>query len=137
MECAVHRLVADVAVLHEDRVLMVRYRDTARYDGQKGWFLPDDFLLHLEHPGEAAGRILREQAGLGGEPRLDHIESFGNGWWHLAFHHVHRLEGSADLTAGANVAEAAWFALGALPEPSEVAHHGWGLDVLQTILEAG
>jgi ADP-ribose pyrophosphatase YjhB (NUDIX family) len=137
MECSVHRLVADVAVLCEDQVLMVRYRDTARYDGQQGWFLPDDLLLHIEHPSEAAGRILREQVGLRGEPLLHHIESFGNGWWHLAFHHVLRLHGAPTLTAGANVLEAAWFEFGALPDAAEVAHHGWGLEIVRAILDAG
>ncbi len=59
--CPHHKLVADVAVVAGDRVLIVRYKDVSRYDGQKGWFLPDDHLGHGEHPDRAAERILREQ----------------------------------------------------------------------------
>src|SRR5205085_221376 len=57
------KLVADVAVVAEGEVLLVRYANTAKYDGQTGWFLPDDFLAHLEHPDDAARRIVREQTG--------------------------------------------------------------------------
>jgi hypothetical protein len=64
MECTVHKLIADVAVFAEGRVLLVKYRDTGRYDGQEGWFLPDDFLEHLEHPDDASRRILDEQIGV-------------------------------------------------------------------------
>jgi hypothetical protein len=81
----VHRPVADVAV--DGRVLLVRYRDTARYDGQRGWFL----------------------------------------------HHLARVNEGADLVRGPNTLAAEWFALDALPPASEVAHHGWALDVLQEL----
>lgn len=78
--CGVHKLVADVALLAEGHVLMVRYRDTSRYDGQPGWFLPDDYLIYLEHPDDAAKRIAQDQAGFAlDQVLLDHIESFGNG----------------------------------------------------------
>lgn len=65
-DCGVHRLVADVCVLAGERVLLVRYKDVRRYDNQRGWFLPDDYLAHLEHPEDAAMRILQEQAGAKG-----------------------------------------------------------------------
>src|SRR6058998_4295066 len=80
MDCTVHKLVADIAVLADRQVLLVRYKDTRSYDGQQGWFLPDDYLMFVEHPDEAAARILREQVGMAA-PRitLDHIESFGGG----------------------------------------------------------
>src|SRR2546426_12552082 len=88
MECTVHKLVADIAVLADRQVLLVRYKATRSYDGQQGWFLPDDYLMFVEHPDEAAARILREQVGMAA-PRitLDHIESFGGGTtaWHLIF----------------------------------------------------
>lgn len=61
--CGLHKLVADVALLAEGHVLMVRYRDTSKYDNQSGWFLPDDFLAHLEHPDDAAKRIVRIRQG--------------------------------------------------------------------------
>src|SRR5438309_2580077 len=86
--CTVHKLVADIALFSGRRVLLVKYRDVARYDGQRGWFLPDDFLVHEEHPQDAAKRIAREQTGVELEDaRLSHIESFGNGAWHLIFHY--------------------------------------------------
>src|SRR5437762_12225115 len=91
--CTVHKLVADIALFSGRRVLLVKYRDVARYDGQRGWFLPDDFLVHEEHPQDAAKRIAREQTGVELEDaRLSHIESFGNGAWHLIFHYRARSE---------------------------------------------
>jgi ADP-ribose pyrophosphatase YjhB (NUDIX family) len=130
VDCKVHRLVADVAVIAGGRVLLVRYRDTARYDGQRGWFLPDDFLAYAEHPTDAARRILVEQVGVMADPFLARVESFGNGAWHLVFHHVARLDDEAELSPGPNTLAAEWFGLNALPQASEVAHHGWALDVL-------
>jgi ADP-ribose pyrophosphatase YjhB (NUDIX family) len=131
--CRAHKLVADVAVLSEDRVLLVRYRDVGRYDGQRGWFLPDDFLDHLEHPDTAAGRILSEQAGLSPEVRLDHIESFGDGAWHLIFHYRAALPEAVAVRGGENVAAAEWFPLGALPDDAEMAHEGWAREVLEAM----
>jgi hypothetical protein len=34
--CRVHKLVADVCLTAEGRVLMVRYQDTSGYDGEEG-----------------------------------------------------------------------------------------------------
>ncbi len=61
MECSVHSLIVDVALLAGDQILLVKYKDINRYDHQPGWFLPDDHLGHGEHPDRAAERILREQ----------------------------------------------------------------------------
>jgi ADP-ribose pyrophosphatase YjhB (NUDIX family) len=131
MDCKVHRLVADVALFAEGRVLLVKYRDTSRYDRQAGWFLPDDYLEHEEHPEDAARRIVAEQAGLAiPKVRLDAVESFGNGFWHLVFHYRAQLDKAEPISLTGNVAEAEWFALDSLPEASEVAHEGWALDVL-------
>jgi hypothetical protein len=58
------KLVADLALIAEERVLLVGYADPSRYDGQRGWFLPDDFLAHGEHPDDATRRIVEEQSGL-------------------------------------------------------------------------
>ncbi len=105
MECTVHKLVADVAVLAGRQVLLVRYKETRTYDGQRGWFLPDDSLLFVEHPDEAA-RILREQVGTtASRIGLDHIESFGGGKtaWHLIFHYKAMLADALPVTAGNNV----------------------------------
>src|SRR3989442_8364876 len=118
MECTVHKLVADIAVLADRQVLLVRYKDTRSYDGQQGWFLPDDYLMFVEHPDEAAARILREQVGMAA-PRitLDHIESFGGGTTarHLIFHYKATLRGAPPVTAGANVVAAQCFPPPCLP----------------------
>lgn len=135
--CGIHRLVADVAILAEGHVLMVRYRDTSRYDNQSGWFLPDDYLVHLEHPDEGAKRIAKDQTGIAPQNvRIDHIESFGNGAWHLVFHYRADIESTRAVRPSGNIRDIEWFSLDKLPDESEVAHHGWGLDVLRTITGA-
>ncbi len=138
-ECKVHKLVADVLVLAEDRVLLVRYKDVKKYDGQEGWFLPDDYLDHGEHPLDAAKRILQEQVSLNiGDIALSYIESLGGeegGVWHLIFHHkieLNRIPSVAPLT---NVRAAEWFPLDNLPDRSSVAHEGWAIDVIGEILK--
>ena len=136
--CSVHRLVADVAALADGKVLLVRYKDARKYDGQKGWFLPDDFLNYEEHPRDAAVRILREQAGIAVDaPELRYIESFGggpSGAWHLIFHHAVAMPSPPLVRPGANVAAAEWFPVGGLPPKKEIAHGGWAADVLAEIL---
>ena len=34
--CQVHKLVADVCLIAQEKVLMVRYQDTSGYDGEPG-----------------------------------------------------------------------------------------------------
>jgi ADP-ribose pyrophosphatase YjhB (NUDIX family) len=134
VDCSAHKLVADVALYAGGRVLLVKYEDTSKYDRQRGWFLPNDFLDHLEHPDDAA-RIVREQ--LGREPPelgLEEIESFGDGAWHLVFHYRGSLAEPVEPVPGQNVAAAQWFPLDALPPATEVAHHGWALDVIEKML---
>jgi len=129
------KLVADVAVVAGDHVLFVRYRDTSKYDGESGWFLPDDFLVRLEHPDDAARRIVREQAGFETDDvRLAEIESFDGDAWHLVFHYVAARNAPVEVSADRNVAEVRWFPLDELPDPAETAHHGWALEVLGRIL---
>jgi ADP-ribose pyrophosphatase YjhB (NUDIX family) len=130
----VHKLVADVCVLADGGVLLVRYRDTTKYDGEGGWFLPDDFLMHEEHPQRAARRILGDQVGLeGARPVLAFVESFGmeNGAWHLIFHHRLDLAVPPRLAPSPALADMRWFALDALPAPDDVAHHGWALELIE------
>jgi ADP-ribose pyrophosphatase YjhB (NUDIX family) len=138
MSCTIHKLVADVTLTAGDEVLLVRYRDVSKYDGQTGWFLPDDFLDHLEHPEDAALRIVREQAGIDAPVlRLADIESFDGDAWHLVFHYVGALERRPDIVAGDNVADARWFSRSELPEASEIGHHGWALQTLERVLIQG
>jgi ADP-ribose pyrophosphatase YjhB (NUDIX family) len=138
-ECKVHKLVADVLVLAQGRVLLVRYNDVRKYDGQKGWFLPDDYLAHAEHPRDAAKRILREQVGLDTDDiALSHIESIGGedgGAWHLIFHHKVELDHMPSVLPLTNVRTAEWFPLEHLPERSSVAHEGWAIDVIGEIVK--
>ncbi len=132
-ECRIHKLVGDVAAFAHGRVLLVRYVDVSAYDGQRGWFLPDDYLAFGEDPSHAARRILREQAGLQAQGiHLSHVESFGGerSAWHLVFHHWTELDEVPEFAPGANVAEARWFPLDDLPEADQVAHGGWALDIL-------
>lgn len=134
--CQVHKLVADVCLTAEGKVLMVRYDDTSGYDGEEGWFLPDDYLRHTEHPDEAARRILKDQAGRSAaDLRLSHIESFeGNGYWHLIFHYEATVSEASPPATGVNVKAVEWFPLDDLPRAEEVAHGGWGLETIQTVL---
>lgn len=136
MTCDLHTLIADVALLADGKVLLVRYKDTNKYDHQKGWFLPDDALAHLEHPGKAAARILKEQLNFSeAAPLLHHIESFkgNNGSWHLAFHYQAELDEIPVLKMSNDLEAAEWFPLDTLPGKSEVAHHGWALGIIKTI----
>lgn len=126
MRCDLHSLIADVALFAGDRVLLVRYKDVDKYDGETGWFLPDDGIRRLEPPDEAARRIVKEQLGLtDARPRLAHVESFvGNdGTWHLPFHYVVELEPVPRLRPSEDLGAAEWFDLARLPKCSDVAHH--------------
>src|SRR5260370_6898603 len=86
MECNTHTLLVQVAPLHHSSALLVKYRISP--DNQQGWFLPNDDLHHLEHPEQAAKRILKEQAGIDDATlKLAEIESFmgNNQTCHLIF----------------------------------------------------
>jgi ADP-ribose pyrophosphatase YjhB (NUDIX family) len=138
MPCDQHSLIADVALLAEGKVLLVRYKDANKYDHQKGWFLPDDALQHLEHPDEGTRRILKEQLNFdASKPALHYIESFkGNDKnWHLVFHYKGELPKIPALLPSADVEKSEWFDLKNLPPPAEVAHHGWALGTIKTVTQ--
>ena len=137
MSC-MHKLVADVTVVSGNETVMVRYGDLDKYDGEPGWFVPDDFLHRLEDPEDAGTRIVREQLGIeAGELDLSHVESFeGNGFWHLVFHYGAVLSSQPPIERGPMVAAAQWFRLDALPPVSEVGHEGWGLDTIRRVTGA-
>ena len=134
MAC-IHKLVADVTVVAERAAVMVKYGQRDKYDGETGWFVPDDFLHQLEHPTDAARRILRDQLGIGtADVRLNHVESFeGNGFWHLVFHYRADVPAATLLALGPEVIAGEWFTLDDLPPASEVGHEGWGLDTIREV----
>jgi ADP-ribose pyrophosphatase YjhB (NUDIX family) len=130
MECNTHTLVAQVAPLHHSSALLVKYRTGP--DNQQGWFLPNDDLHHLEHPEQAARRILKEQAGVDDATlKLAEIESFmgNNQTWHLIFDYL-AFTRTMNTSPGNAVAELKWFEIYKLPPPEDFAHHGWGRTVL-------
>jgi ADP-ribose pyrophosphatase YjhB (NUDIX family) len=132
MKCNMHTLVAQVAPLHHSSTLLVKYRVSP--DNQQGWFLPNDDLHHLEHPDQAARRILKEQAGMDDVTltlKLAEIESFmgNNQTWHLIFDYL-AFTRTMNTLPGKAVAELRWFEIDKLPPAEEFAHHGWGRTVL-------
>lgn len=132
------KLVADVFVRAQERVLLVRYAHPEKYDGQRGWFLPDDYLRQGEHPTDAARRILADQVAIvDADVTLDHIESFDGDDWHLIFHFKAQRSRLETPRASSEVAEARWFALSDLPAREDVAHEGWALDLIEAMSQAG
>ncbi len=134
------KLVADTALFFDNKVLLVKYKDTNKYDHQKGWFLPDDYFTEVEHPDDAASRILKEQAGLdNNNSSIDHFESFAGGdkTWHLIFHYKLFLDKEPNITPSDDIDKYEWFSLDSLPEDSELAHHGWAKFVIQKIMKNG
>jgi ADP-ribose pyrophosphatase YjhB (NUDIX family) len=130
MECATHTLVTHIAVLHHSSALLVKYG--TGHDNQKGWFLPNDDLRHLEHPEQAAKRILREHLGINeASLKLVEIESFvgNNATWHLIFDYL-AFPRTMALATGPMVLESKWFEIDKLPPIEDFAHHGWGRSVL-------
>jgi ADP-ribose pyrophosphatase YjhB (NUDIX family) len=134
LPCKEHKLIADAALFAGGQVLLVKYLDTARYDGQAGWFLPDDVMKEPEHPDAAAHRILYEQVGVKAKKvELGFVESFAHGTWHLIFHYRSELPKKPTLRMSEKVAEAKWFPLDKLPPREDCAHHGWAHEVLEKI----
>ncbi len=130
------KLVADVTIIANDKIVLVKYKNSDSYNGQQGWFTPDDLINTREHPDDAAIRILKEQLGIETESvKIDHIESFTgmDKSWHVIFHYVYTGE-DTDVKAGENVAELSWFDVNNLPDDKEISHHGWAKWTLQTIL---
>jgi ADP-ribose pyrophosphatase YjhB (NUDIX family) len=130
------KLIADVAVFSDNEVLLVKYKDSNKYDHQKGWFLPDDLLKEFEHPDDTAKRILNEQIGLSGaDVKLENIESFkGNDKsWHLVFHYKSEITAKDAVAASDEIEKSEWFDLNNLPDKKDVAHHGWALYTIDEI----
>ena len=132
------KLVADLALFQNDKVFLVKYKDTNKYDHQLGWFLPDDLLSNFEHPDSAAKRISVEQLGVAlNTLKLSFIESFkGNDQsWHLVFHFKSILKENSKIKLSNDIEEAKWFGIDDLPKMESVAHHGWALNVISKMIK--
>ena len=129
-------MIANVGIFAQNTVLLVRYRHAP--DRQNGWFLPHDVVEPFADPDLSAASILSTQLGIADTTtRLNHIESFrgNNGTWHISLHYKTELSKIPDHAPIDSVAEYRWFPLNALPDRSEVSHHGWALDNIQVLLE--
>ena len=135
--CRVHTLVTTAAVFADLKVVLVKYRDPEQWDGEAGWFLPNDGLNFLEHPQAGAKRVLSEQLGLETSTslKLAHFESFKGQRdnWHLGWHYRLDLPETPKLGPGAMVGETRWFPLRSLPPAPDVAHHGWAIQILRAM----
>lgn len=130
------KLVADITVLNNNNVMLVKYSDKNKYDHQSGWFLPDDLVNFGEDPDDAAIRILNEQLSIGkAKVSLDHVETFtGNDKsWHIVFHYICRTAEIPDIKKSDDVEIFKWFPLNKLPPKEETAHHGWALYTIQSV----
>lgn len=126
MECKDHTLVSQVVVLHDGKVLLVKY--SYWHDGQEGWFNPNDGLQHVEHPEVGAQRILQEHIGIEKVAlKPVEIESFigMNGSWHLVFDYL-AVPATSSIVKGRGVTEARWFDVDKIPSVKDFAHDGWG-----------
>lgn len=133
------KLIADVTVFSGNKILLVKYKDSNRYDHQKGWFIPDDMIKDFEHPEDAAKRILSEQLNLNiTDLSMNHIESFkGNdSSRHLVFHFKTEIKDSMKINPSGELDECKWFESDNLPDKNEVAHHGWALYIINEIKSA-
>lgn len=126
--------ICDVVVFREGRVAMIDY--IRGPDEQVGWYLPNDILNDLEHPDDAAQRIVKDNLGQDCiELGLVDIDSFSgrDGSWHLAFHYACKVKDDVSaLPEG--ISSLKWFDPEQLPARETVAHHGWYLSVLQSVL---
>jgi ADP-ribose pyrophosphatase YjhB (NUDIX family) len=130
--CGVHQLIADVTLMCENNILMMRTRSGVVSEDHDGWYLPDDYVGDLEHPDSAARRILEEQTNVSVDSvRLSHFDSFvaGDGTWNLAFHYTAHVEAVEDVGTDDSL-EFHWFNMADMPEPSEVSNFGRPLAVI-------
>jgi ADP-ribose pyrophosphatase YjhB (NUDIX family) len=129
------KLVADVAVFSKGKTLLAKYANAENYNGQTGWFIPDDLIAFGEALEDAAKRILKEQLGIENtEVQFCFHESFigMDKSWHLVFHFKAEVEN--DSVKQSSDIETQWFAINSLPDKKDVSHHGWALYMLETIL---
>jgi hypothetical protein len=134
------KMIVNLAVLTDSETLFVKYANLP--DHQKGWFVPHRTLMRNEDPKAICKQIASEQLGLSWSQdmklELHQIQSFvGNdGTWHLSYDHSLHVKDASALKKAANISSAEWFPLSHPPARSEVAHHGWALDIVQAIQKA-
>jgi hypothetical protein len=138
------KVIVNLALFSEGRTCFVKYADMP--DHQKGWFVPHMQIQLGDDPLVACDKILREQLGirLNVQPLVKDIQSFtGNdGSWHFSFDYRADLPEAfltnvtAATATSVKVQELKWFPLGELPAPAEVAHHGWGIDIVNKLSTA-
>ncbi len=127
-DCGVHSLAADVVVLADSAVLLVR--PAAPPDGAAGWRLVGDRMRFGEAPQAAARRALREQVGLDpDELVLVEVESQVAEVWRLVFHF--RCETDRPPSLGPEISEARFFQVEHLPP---LARGAWERDVIFRVL---
>ena len=133
------KLIADVALINKDKVLLLTYKDTNKYDHEKGWFLPDDLVKFGEHPEDAARRILNTQAGyITANLALGFIESFtGNdGTWHMVFHYYQQIDALPKILPSGDINSYKWFGIYSLPDVKEIAHKGWAKYTIEKLVQS-
>ena len=130
--------ITDVMTLCKGKVLLVRYKNTNKYDHQKGWFLPDELVLQNEKPDDTALRILKDQLGIREvtSPVLNHVEKFtGNDkTLHEVYHFLYDVTVIPDVNISEDVEEEGWFDIEALPDEKDIAHHGWAKYTIEQVL---
>jgi len=130
--------IADVTLLCGAKVLLVKYKDTNKYDHQKGWFLPDDLINQNEAPEIAAHRILMEQLGIREITSvvLNHKESFQgkDHSQHVVYHFLCESSVIPDTHLSVEIKEEKWFCIDELPDEKEIAHNGWAKYTIDKII---
>ena len=130
--------IADITLLCDGKVLLVKYKDSNKYDHQKGWFLADDLIKPDENPDDAACRIIKEQLGIREVTSvvINHKESFtGNDKsQHIVYHYLCDLTTIPDTNISGDIEEEKWFDTDELPDEKEIAHHGWAKYTIERII---
>ena len=110
---------ADVLILREGRVLLIRRRNPP-----PGWALPGGFIDYGETAEAAAIREAKEETGLT-VTKLTLFDVRSDPARDPRFHTltmVYRAEVEGEVAAGDDAAEARWFAVDALPEEMAFDH---------------
>lgn len=127
------KIIVNVAPRSGTRTVLVRYR--ARPDQQTGWFVPHAELAASTHPEAAAAAVLQRQLGLSAAKlQIKSVDSFTgkDRSWHLPMTFAADVS-TIELVLGPDVLEARWFDRTELPSRRDVAHGGWGLDLLAEV----